>query len=89
VCGRGDRHSATRFDTVTVDSVTDRLQDISVLNDVVEILAAGDYSGSSAIVSPQRVAVRNLLPLIHPFVMSVDIVPVNLGKYFCGFVKFV
>jgi hypothetical protein len=74
---------------VAVDGVTDSLQDIAVLDDVVEVLRGGDHASRPSIVRPETVAVRHFLPLIIPGVVGVDIVTADLGKLFSGFVKFV
>jgi hypothetical protein len=74
---------------MAVDGVTDSLQDIAVLDDIVEVLGGGDHPGCPSIVRPETVAIRHLLPLIIPGVVGVDIVTVNLGKLFSGFVKLV
>ena len=68
--------------------ITDRVQDITVLDDVVEILGRGNYTGRPPIISPETIPVRDFLPFILPGVMGVDVVPIHLRKSVCGFVEF-
>jgi hypothetical protein len=72
---------------VPVYSITNRLQHITVLNHIIEILATGDYTRRTAIIRPQRIPVRNFLPNILLFLMGVDIVTTHLRQFFGGFIE--
>lgn len=72
-----------------LNRLPDRCQDIAVLNHVVEVIVAGDDTRRPTIVSPQRVAVRNLLPLIPALMIGVDLVPRDIRKLVSGLIEFV
>jgi hypothetical protein len=74
---------------VLLHRLTHGFQDISVLDNIVEILTAGDNTGSTAIIRPQTIPVRNPRPLIVFLMTGIDLVTTHLRKLLSSFKKFV
>ncbi|GCF16238.1 hypothetical protein Harman_41730 [Haloarcula mannanilytica] len=67
--------------------ITDRLQDIPILDHIIKIIAAGYHARYTAITGPQTVPVRNLLPLIYLLMICIDIMTLDPGKLLYGFIQ--
>jgi hypothetical protein len=71
--------------------LSDRLQDIAVLDDVVEIVVTGDLASQFWLVfiRPETVPPRDYVPLLCFVVFGVDIVAFDIWKLCCGLIQFV
>lgn len=63
--------------TVLLDCFTDCFEDVSVLDNVVEVLVTGDNACGSAVVRPQTILVRYIRPFIVVGVVSEYLVSSN------------
>ncbi|SNR70442.1 hypothetical protein SAMN06264855_1443 [Halorubrum vacuolatum] len=86
---RGKRNFSTGNHAMPINSITDRLQHITVLNHIIEILITGNNACSPAIIRPQTIPVRNPLPLIQLILMRINIVTTHLRKQLCCFIKLI